>query len=109
MRVRNVNFLEECIGAVTIVTVDRLVFQGTIVNHRDEDRKKDKCHIEENDNEFIRVLLSCDAAIIEDNGDITTIDPVLFAAGDTVRINVDNIIVIGPSHGCIDEKGKSEA
>lgn len=104
----------DCVGTITVLTVDRVVFQGQLIKEHDEERKHDdfppKIEVEvevENENEFITLELACDVAIIRDNADIEETDPPLFEEGDVVRINVANIVAIGPSNGCFDEeKGK---
>lgn len=104
----------DCIGTITVLTVDRVIFQGQLKKDHDEERKHDDCqpNIEvkvENENEFITLELACDVEIIRDNADIEETDPPLFEEGDLVRINVANIVAVGPSNGCFDEeKGNSE-
>jgi hypothetical protein len=114
MDLRNFDFLVDCVGAVTILTVDRIIFQGQI--------KKDDCErhhqdtppqinvFVENEVEFILLELRCDPAIIRDNANIQEIEPSLFEEGDVIRINLADIIAIGPSNGCLveNEKGKGD-
>lgn len=108
------NFFAECIGAVTILTEDRVVFQGQIIKNRDEERKHDyyppQINVQvDNGNEFILLELNCDASIIRDNANLETIDPPLYQAGDIIRVNIANIVSVGPSGGCNDKgKGKDD-
>ncbi len=102
------NNIVNCLGAVTVVTIDRIVFQGQFVKDRDDGRKTEhyQPHINvENENEFVLLELTCDAAIIRENGNIETTNPPLYQDGDLVRLNVANIASVGPSGGCV-EKGK---
>lgn len=97
----------DCVGAVTIVTDDRIIFQGQIVKddeerHHEDFEKFPKINIEvETEPEFIVLRLTCDPAIIDDDGDIKEIEPDLFEEGDIIRINVNEIIAIGPSRECL--------
>lgn len=99
----NKDFFADCIGAVTILTDDLVVFQGQII--RDErhkcfdDDKFDKCCRPE----FVVLKLTCDPAIIDDHR-IKETCPDLFEEGDKIRINVDKIIAVGPSRCCLGEK-----
>lgn len=93
----------ECVGVVSFLLDDRVVLQGVIVHNHD---RHDDDHPElikakvEIEPEFITVTLRCDAAIISDNGCIVTISPPLFQANDVVKINVNEIIAIGPFNEC---------
>jgi hypothetical protein len=116
----NKDFFVDCVGAVTILTDDRIVFQGQLIkdneerHHDDDDCCKEKCcpppkvDVEvkaklDDDPDFIVVRLTCDPAIIRDNASIQEIDPDLFEEGDIIRINVNEIIAVGPSNGCLDD------
>lgn len=88
-------FFVDCVGAVTILTDDRVVFQGQIIKDN-EDR-----HREDDDPDFIVLRLTCDPAIIRDNAAIQEIEPDLFEEGDIIRINVNEIIAVGPSRSCL--------
>ncbi|MDF2635525.1 MAG: hypothetical protein K0R78_2399 [Pelosinus sp.] len=110
MKFRKGDFVD-CVGSVTIVTDSRIIFQGQIKRNEDRYHKQDSLKVEvegelENDPEFIVLSLSCDPAIIRDNAQIQTINPQLFQEGDTVRINVDEIVAIGPSGGCVEDSGE---
>ena len=107
MRVKK-DFFADCVGAVTVLVEDRIIFQGQIV--KDEEPRKhheeEHCHkveVELEDNpEFIVLRLTCDPALIRDNATIEEIEPDLFEEGDVIRINVDTIIAIGPSRECFE-------
>lgn len=102
------NTVVDCVGAVTVVTTDRIVFQGQFVREHDGGRKSEHFQPQinvENANEFVLLELTCDAAIIRENGNIETTNPPLYQDGDLIRINVANISSVGPSGGCV-EKGK---
>jgi hypothetical protein len=58
--------------------------------------------------EFIVLSLSCEPAIIRNNASIQTITPELFQEGNTIRINVDEIVAIGPSGGCVEDDDEEE-
>jgi hypothetical protein len=97
------------VGSVRIVTDDRIIFQGQIKRAEDRYCKQEWPKVEvkgklEDEPEFIVLSLSCEPAIIRDNATIQTISPELFREGDIIRINVDEIIAIGPSGGCIDDE-----
>lgn len=103
------NFVD-CVGAVTVITIDRIVFQGQFVKEHNDGRKSEHYQPQinvENANEFVLLELTCDAAIIRENGNIETTNPPLYQDGDLVRLNVANIASVGPSGGCV-EKGKDE-
>ncbi len=105
MGLRKDDFFVDCVGAVTILTVDRIVFQGQI-KHDDCDRHHQDTPPEiniyvENEVEFILLELRCDPALIRDNANIQEIEPLLFEAGDVIRINLADIVAIGPSNGCL--------
>ena len=114
MGAKKQNFFADCVGAVTILMEDRVVFQGQIVKDREEDRKTEcfqpQINVEvDNGIEFILLELNCDASIIRENGNIETTNPPLYQAGDLVRLNVANISSIGPSGGCnVKGKGKDD-
>lgn len=119
MNLRKGDFFVDCVGAVTILTVDRIIFQGQI--KRDDDRHHEDTPPEiniyvENEIEFILLELRCEPALISDNANrddrdhahIEKIRPSLFDEGDIVRINLAEIVAVGPSNGCLfgDDKGK---
>jgi hypothetical protein len=108
-------FFVDCVGAVTILMDDRIIFQGRIQkddnerHHCDDD---DKCcpplKVEvkaklDDDPDFIVLRLTCDPAIIRDNANIQEIEPDLFEEGDIIRINVNEIVAVGPSRCCLGE------
>jgi len=117
------DFFANSIGAVTILTDDRVIFQGQILKDDNESRKyhdDDKCcppvkvEVEaklDDDPDFIVLRLTCDPAIIRDNASIQEIEPDLFEEGDIIRINVNQIIAVGPSRCCLgdeEEEKKSD-
>ena len=93
-------------GAVTIVTDDLLIFQGQVLKanerHHGEEQwfPKEIIAKSDSDPDFIAVKLICGPAVIEDN-EIEEIEPDLFKEGDIVRINVNEIVAIGPSRCCL--------
>jgi hypothetical protein len=108
-------FFADCVGAVTILTDDRVIFQGQILKDDNERHHwkddDDKCcpqfKVEaklDDDPDFIVLRLTCDPAIIRDNANIQEIEPDLFEEGDIIRINVNEIIAIGPSRCCLGEE-----
>lgn len=104
-------FFVDCVGAVTILVDDLIIFQGQVINgegrHHDDDEKCcPKVNVEvkaelDDDPDFIVLRLTCDPAIIKEDGDIEEIDPSLFEEGDIIRINVNEIIAVGPSRCCL--------
>jgi hypothetical protein len=95
------DFGVDCIGAVTFFLDDRLVLQGQILFDKDRHHDDQTVKVEvEKKSDFIFVELLCDAAIVRDNATLTEISPPVFRAGDIVRINVAEIIAVGPSRGC---------
>jgi hypothetical protein len=114
-------FFVDCVGAVTILTDDRIIFQGQVLKddeerHHDDDDKKccppPKVEVEVKaelccDPEFIVLRLLCDPAIIRDNGNIQEIEPDLFKEGHIIRINVAEIIAVGPSRCCLGEENEA--
>ncbi|SFL58746.1 hypothetical protein [Pelosinus propionicus] len=112
MKFRKEDFVN-CVGSVTIVTDNRIIFQGQIKRFEDRYCKQEWPTVEvnaqlESNPEFIVLSLSCEPALIRDNATIQTIDPDLFREGDIVRINLDEISAIGPSNGCIDDAEVAE-
>lgn len=103
-------------GAVTIVTDDRVIYQGQIIWDDEEKRHHDddKCcpppnvevKVECCDPDFIILRLTCDPAIIRDNATIEEIEPDLFQEGDIILINVNEIVAVGPSRCCLGEEKK---
>jgi hypothetical protein len=109
MKFRKDDLFGDCLGAVTILTESNVVFQGQIRREREEERKCEHATPQvnvvvedENENPFILLELRCDAAIIDD-GRIQSINPPLFREDDVVRINIANIVALGPSSGCFDD------
>ena len=104
---RDTGFFSECIGNVTIVTESLLVFQGKI--RRNDDERKG-CGGEEREREFILLELRCEPGLISENGNIVDLDPPVFVEDDLIRINVEEILAIGPSNGCLveEENGKGK-
>jgi hypothetical protein len=107
MVLRKDDFFVDCLGAVTIVTVDRIVFQGQIRQddcdrHHQDSPPEINVYVE-NEVEFILLELRCDPALIRDNANIEEIEPSLFEEGDVIRINLADIVAIGPSNGCLDD------
>lgn len=119
------DFFVDCVGAVTVLTDDRVIFQGQLIkddekrhhgHEHEEDEKKCCPPIEvevevkaklDNDPDFIVLRLICDPAIIRDNANIQEIEPDLFEEGDVIRINVNEIIAVGPSRCCLGEPTKA--
>jgi hypothetical protein len=109
MRFQKNDLFSDCLGAVTILTESNVVFQGQIRREREEERKCEPVAPQvnvvveaENENPFILLELRCDAAIIDDAG-VQSIQPPLFREDDVVRINIANIVAVGPSSGCFDD------
>ena len=93
------------------MTDDRLVFQGQVLKEHEERHHDDEKCFQANldiDPDFVSVRLICDPAIIDDEGEIEGIEPDLFEEGDTVRINVNEIIAVGPSRCCLGEKSEKD-
>ncbi|BBB90553.1 MAG TPA: hypothetical protein PKA28_10385 [Methylomusa anaerophila] len=90
-------FLSNFAGAVNVLTEHRIVFQGRIRRTRDDERKN--C----SQPEFIVLELRCDAMFLTDSGTLVAITPSLYQATDVVRINVNEIVSIGPNGICADE------
>lgn len=100
----------DCIGAVTVLTDAMVIFQGQIVRDETERghegfEKFPKINIELGlEPEFIVLRLTCDPALLTDEARIEEIRPDLFEEGDIVRINVNEIVAIGPSRECFDSE-----
>ena len=102
-------FFDLCVGAVTILTDDLVIFQGQIVKeekrtHCDDEKDFPKLEVNikvENDPDFITLRLTCDPALIKENACIEEIEPDLFLQGDIIRISVNKIIAVGPSRECL--------
>ena len=117
-------FFVDCVGAVTILMDDLVVFQGQVLkddeerHHDDGDDDKKCCpppkvEVEVKaelccDPDFIVLRLICDPALIKDDGCIREIEPDLFEEGDIIRINVNEIIAVGPSRCCLGDPPKKD-
>ena len=106
------------VGAVTILTDNHIIYQGQVkkmeddrLNHHEyehhheekekffEKPKEEKCC----DPRVVVLKLTCDPTIIKPNGMIRKIRPDLFEEGDIIRINVFEIVAVGPSRCCFGE------
>jgi len=75
---------ELCLGTVTVITSDNLVLTG---------------QFNKNDNEeFITIKLTVPLLKIPGAAGPAPVQP-FYVVGDTVRINEDLVVTIGPSHG----------
>jgi len=113
------DFIDLCVGTVTIITTNRLVLTGTIRNsdgerptENDNDdgigNRKDKNSLleltivgpveVENEAEFITLRLT--APVIKIPGNATAPGPIqtYYTVGDDIRIDVAEIVTVGPSH-----------
>lgn len=105
MKFRKEDFVD-CVGSVTIVTENLIIFQGQVKRHEDRCNDWSKENAKSKDDaEFIVLILSCIPAIIGGGATIQPITPELFQVGDTIRINLDEIVAIGPSSGCFEPAG----
>lgn len=103
-------FLDGVTGTVTILVDDLVIFQGQVLkedgrSHHDEEEcehKEQKKIAVTLDPDFITVKLTCDPTRIVGD-DIREIEPDLFLAGDIIRINVNEILAVGPSRCCFEE------
>jgi len=105
------DFFTDCLGAVTVLTDDGFIFQGQIVKDRDGEERKTE-YLQpltvqvDSPNEFILLELDCDVVGgSQQNNKRSNSDNEIFQEGDIVRINVANIIAVGPSRGCLDGSG----
>lgn len=99
---RKIDFDEFCVGTVTIITTDVLIITGSIKDDRhdhDDDsiKTENKVIVEEKD-EFITVTLTVPVLKIPGNATFPGLAQTFFNVGDTIRINVANIVTVGPSH-----------
>ena len=92
------------------MTEDHIIFQGQVkkdwedarYHHEEEkscDHRTKKCC----DPRVIVLKLTCDPAIIKNDGRIRRIRPRLYEIGDVIRINVFEIVSVGPSRCCLGE------
>lgn len=82
-----------CVGNVTIISKNNLIFTGRLVNDEDMDgcfKRKDKI-------EFLTLTLTAPLLAQPGSGGPAQIQP-YYVSGDTVKIGVSNIETIGPSH-----------
>lgn len=101
------NDFSECVGSVNVVLDGRIVLQGQIVKEERHHDDPINVNVEvKNENEFITLVLNCEALIIRDNAELKIISPTLYQAGDRVRVNVSEISAIGPSHDCPDDENE---
>lgn len=77
-----IEFKEFCVGTVTVITADSLVITGLV---------------QWDDEEFITIKLTSPLLIIPGNAGPAPVQP-FYAVGDTVRVNENQIVTIGPSH-----------
>jgi hypothetical protein len=81
--IREKDFIDLCVGTVTVITSDSLVLTGQIKWNRWE--------------EFITITLTEPLLIIPGAAGPAPVQP-FYVVGDTVRINEDLIVTVGPSH-----------
>lgn len=86
---------QNCVSGVRIVTVEGLIFQGQLVTPV-------PCFtpFPKTDNSFLFIRLTCPAEILF-NGTREDIQPPLYDDGDLLKINVSQILAIGPSGDCL--------
>lgn len=88
---------ELCVRTVTVITCNNLVITG----HIKRDNKRDDRHDHEakpkDEGKFITIKLTTPLLVIPGSGGSAQVQP-FYAVGDTVRINEDQIVTIGPSH-----------
>lgn len=82
-----------CVGIVTIITNNNLIFTGRLVNDGD----MDGCFKRKDEIEFLTLTLTAPLLAQPGSGDPAQIQP-YYVPGDTVKIGVSNIETIGPSH-----------
>lgn len=82
-----------CVGNVTIITNNNLIFTGRLVNDGDTD----DCFKRVDEIEFLTLTLTAPLLAQPGSGDPAQIQP-YYVPGDTVKIGVNNIETIGPSH-----------
>ena len=100
-------------GTVTILTESLVLFQGIIV-HEDGDKRhhddepiviKNEIKVE-SENEFIALRLTCVPIVISITGAAFHFVSVPFYTVDQIiKINVDEILSIGPNTGCLTAGG----
>jgi hypothetical protein len=100
------DFFVDCLGTVTILTDDLVVFQGQIKHekrHHDEQPIIVKNEIVGEDEEFIELRLECVPVLLTITGNaVRFVELEIYRVNDVVRINVEQIISIGPSSvGCL--------
>ncbi|CQR70326.1 hypothetical protein SOV_38610 [Sporomusa ovata DSM 2662] len=116
------DFIDLCVGTVTIITTNRLVLTGTILksdgdrpteNDNDDSsgNRKDKSSLleltivgpveVENEAEFITLRLTDPVLRIPGNATAPGPIEIYYEVGDTIRISVAEIVTVGPSHTII--------
>lgn len=98
------DLFSECLGPVTVLTDNNVVFQGIVRRFGEDSRKSGPQVVLVAPDEFILMELSCEPAVIND-GELVTIFPVLFNEDDVIKINLSKIVAVGPSNGCLDGSG----
>jgi hypothetical protein len=114
----------ENIGTITILTDNHILFQGQLgrddarqpheFEHHHEEKEKEKYFEPPKDEKccdprVVVLKLTCDPAIIKPDGKIRKIRPQLFEEGDIIRINVFEIVAVGPSLCCFSESESEES
>jgi hypothetical protein len=94
------------VGSVNVLTENGVIYQGQI---RKFDDRKDYPLIIANQNEFILLELRCLPALLRENAEIREIDPPLYQIGDIIRINIAQIISVGPSGECLGDDDDAAA
>lgn len=101
-----IDFDESCLGIVNIVTSNDLLLTGTLVGKCNDRNTHDHCcpkeiqietEVEIEEEEFITIRLTQDLLAIPGSAGSPVSNP-YYMTGDTVRINVDFISTISPSH-----------
>lgn len=102
---RDKDFNDLCIGNVTIITSNNLVLTGRVIRDKDDSNRHGIGHTQpavqpgknDDDFNFIRLTLTAPVLFIPATGGPAVEQP-FYVVGDTILINVNQIVTIGPSH-----------
>lgn len=105
---KNHDVIIDWAGTVNVLLESRVVLQGQIINGNRKPLPVQELNNSVAISRFLVLRLTCDASILRDNAQLKFIEPPLYQEGNIVRVNLDQVLSIGPSSGCPEEEDSEE-